>query len=336
MEHVIPAFNDNRPVDNRHCGIDVEGKTYWMAANVGLGAMMHEVGHLLTCPHQASGVMLRDYVRLNRSFCVTEPPGGPGPGICDWHRLDVLRFRAHPCFALPSDEGVPAGGVTVLGMDTGLLLSAPAGILFIELHVRGKEFPKTHLEFVENPPKTYMLPPSYLQEHIGKLEDIRLEIFALNGKKQSIPNIPEILSSTTIPGIPARVFRSGKFGGSGNREQAAVHGPLRCIRIYSGAALDGMEFIPISGPPTLFGKRGGSMREFVFQHHEEIVGFAFRHGAWVDAIQIWTNQRKSEWYGAAGGGEPSEFWLPQGYRFCGMYGDVGSWVMGAGVMYYRA
>lgn len=44
----------------------------WEAANIGMGAHLHETGHLFGCPHQESGVMLRDYVTLNRSFLTRE------------------------------------------------------------------------------------------------------------------------------------------------------------------------------------------------------------------------------------------------------------------------
>lgn len=38
IDEVVPCFLDRRPVDTRHCGIDCEGDTYGMAANVGIGA----------------------------------------------------------------------------------------------------------------------------------------------------------------------------------------------------------------------------------------------------------------------------------------------------------
>jgi len=37
LEAVVPAFNDTRVVDQKFCGVDCEGKTYHMAANVGIG-----------------------------------------------------------------------------------------------------------------------------------------------------------------------------------------------------------------------------------------------------------------------------------------------------------
>jgi hypothetical protein len=37
LEAVVSAFNDTRAVDTKFCAIDVEGKSYHMAANVGIG-----------------------------------------------------------------------------------------------------------------------------------------------------------------------------------------------------------------------------------------------------------------------------------------------------------
>ena len=112
FEEIIPSFMNTRPVDTNYIGIDFEGNTCWIAANVGIGAMLHEVGHAFGCSHQRSGAMRRDYIRLSRSFSVIEPSGPPALNgkECAWHRLDLLRFRAHPCFALPADLTVNKNG----------------------------------------------------------------------------------------------------------------------------------------------------------------------------------------------------------------------------------
>jgi hypothetical protein len=101
FEEVVPAFCDCTPTDTNYVANDLnESGSSWEAANIGigihppvptlqmaitstyklhtiltlrLGAHMHEVGHLFGCPHQESGVMLRDYTVLNRSFTIREP-----------------------------------------------------------------------------------------------------------------------------------------------------------------------------------------------------------------------------------------------------------------------
>lgn len=117
IEEVVPAFSDCTRTDTNYVANDCnDGGSNWEAANIGIGAHLHETGHLLGCPHQESGVMLRDYVRLNRTFLCREPYSTrtkqQGQRLCmpsdecGWHRLDTLRFRHHPCFQLPTDQAV--------------------------------------------------------------------------------------------------------------------------------------------------------------------------------------------------------------------------------------
>ncbi|KAF8542679.1 hypothetical protein BDD12DRAFT_774744 [Trichophaea hybrida] len=127
IEEVVSAFNDPRPVDTRYCGIDVEGKTYFMAANIGIGAFLHECGHLFGCPHQQSGVMRRDYTRLHCSFSILSPGE-----TCHWHRLDTLRFLRHPAFSLPSDPPCPPGYISAVPTPAGILITSPSPIILIE------------------------------------------------------------------------------------------------------------------------------------------------------------------------------------------------------------
>jgi hypothetical protein len=97
---------------------------------------------LFDCPHQRSGVMMRNYIRLNRSFSVIEPHGplALNGDECAWHRLDLLRFRAHPCYSLPTDQvsGLrKVWGSAKLGLQTGssstiLLLADP--LMNIRVH----------------------------------------------------------------------------------------------------------------------------------------------------------------------------------------------------------
>ncbi|EOD45045.1 putative zinc metalloproteinase protein [Neofusicoccum parvum UCRNP2] len=78
IEEVVPAFTDCTKTDTNFVANDCnESGSVWEAANIGIGAHMHETGHLFGCPHQESGVMLRDYVWTadNANILITAETG---------------------------------------------------------------------------------------------------------------------------------------------------------------------------------------------------------------------------------------------------------------------
>ncbi|CAF1483523.1 unnamed protein product [Adineta ricciae] len=212
LEDVIPCFTNERDVDTKHCGIDAEGDKYWIACNVGLGAVLHEIGHALGCPYEQNGVMMRDYIRLNRSFCVVEPPGPPA--------LDGY----------------------------GILLKSTNGILAIEFYLEHDKVAKSWIDYLENPPAEVILWKEELRSRV-------------NGE------------------------------------------------VHSGLALDGLEFFT-KEHSVLFGKRGGSPHDFPMENGEFIQGFGVQSGVWIDAVQIITNKKRSEWFGDIAGGSEYKLTIP--------------------------
>lgn len=124
MPQVGPSFLDCTHLSQKEVANDAgECGTSWECFNVTLGAFMHETGHLLGCPHQVSGVMLRDYVWFNRSFMTREgecirtgskgmiiPPNGMWDKVCHWNKLDIVRYLYHGSFGLPVDDNDPTFG----------------------------------------------------------------------------------------------------------------------------------------------------------------------------------------------------------------------------------
>ena len=319
IEEVVPAFMDCTRTDTNHVANDCnESGSSWEAANIGIGAHMHEVGHLFGCPHQENGVMLRDYVRLNRTFLIREPYSTrtKTQGLklcrqedeCNWHRLDVLRFRHHPCFKLPGDESTSGqdDGIQYYSVGSGrLICSSFSGISFVEIYAEGEDNCKTWIDYMNMDPRSSSLPRQITltdSELRAKLPEdkrkrkIRLEIFSGSSRSEKIEDLDAIVSKNNIVNLPPlrqapkkdegltlnaynnvvglgksfdtrQGFKSKKLGHSQMKdskpEQVILESThlqtklLRSVRVYSGFALDGIEFCYEDGKTQLFGKRGG-------------------------------------------------------------------------------
>jgi hypothetical protein len=68
------------------------------------------------------------------------------------------------------------------------------------------------------------------------------------------------------------------------------------------------------------------------EYDEFIIGFGVRSGAWIDAVQIITNKRRSEWFGNFKSGSQHELTVfNNDYRVCEVYGEIEKWVMQIGL-----
>jgi len=342
LEEVVPAFNDCTKTDTNYVANDCnESGSNWEAANIGIGAHMHETGHLFGCPHQESGVMLRDYVRLNRTFMTREPyctrTKSQGMRLClqqdecAWHRLDALRFRLHPCFALPTDPSVPPeDSIQVWAVDKGAaLVTASTGIAFIEIYTEGDELCRHWIEYLDpasgssgGAPRQITLTEAELRAKVGeanKNKKLKIKIFSLGQGDHEVADFAQHVSKDSKLKLPdSRIgFRGSKVGFSqmdGTKPQEVLlrsshekRKLLVAIRVYHGFALDGIEFVYEDGENQLFGKKGGKEGGDEFpinaRFGETLLGFNLRAGLWIDGIQILTSGgRRSEWYGNKDGG----------------------------------
>lgn len=292
IEEVVPALSDCTRTNTDYIANDCNAAgSSWEAANIGIGAHLHETGHLLGCPHQEYGIMAADAVNFNRTFLTREPYSTrtkeqgmrlvlPKDEI-RWHRLDALRFRTHPCFRLQCDAPVPPeDGVIVWPIDQNrLLVTAVTGIAFIEMYAEGDDVCHTWIEYINNEiglggsPKQLSLSESELRSRLPddkKNKKLRLEIHSVGQGQHVVDDVSQLLSKKAMVRMP-----HGQVGFKGSRVGQAAMGNnrpvevilesainqkqlLRSIRIYSGFAIDGLEFFFEDKTRQLFGNRGNA------------------------------------------------------------------------------
>ncbi|EXJ85846.1 hypothetical protein A1O1_06215 [Capronia coronata CBS 617.96] len=377
IEEVVPAFTDCTPTDTKFVANDCnESGSSWEAANIGIGAHLHEVGHLFGCPHQESGVMLRDYVRLNRTFSIRESPSirTKSPGLkvcrqedeCGWHRLDVLRFRHHPCFKLPSDEPLsPDDSIQYFPVGNGrVICSAATGISFIEIWTEGDDLCRHWIDFNNADPRLSGIPRQVtlvdsdlrarLPEEKRKAK-LSLVVFSGGSRNEKIEDLDDLLSKKNIVNLPPSFdtrlgFKGKRLGHSALEGSQPEEVILDCanlqtklltsVRVYHGYALDGIEFCYEDGHSQLFGKRGGKPGGDEFpldtRRGETILGFYVRAGLWIDGVEILTSTgRRSGVFGNAKGGSGHTLMVPRGYSLAGIAGSCGAWVDGFQIIITR-
>ncbi|KAK0648796.1 putative peptidase family-domain-containing protein [Cercophora newfieldiana] len=296
FEEVVPAFSDCTPTDTSFVGNDCnEAGSSWEAANIGIGAHLHETGHLFGLPHREGGVMARGYVTLNRSFLAreaystrTRSKGGPvfQDDECIWHRLDCLQFRSHPCFRLPNDPPLnPDDSVHAWPVEGGnIMATAATGISYLEIYGEGDDVCRNWIEYPsENGGVQRQLLLSD-QELRGRLPEekrkgvLKVSIKSFGGGGLEIDDFKRLCSSKEsslrlpggVPGVPVlgkMAYRGKKLGFSqmdGSQPHELVFSSalipervLYRIIFYHGFALDGLEFVYDDDSRQLFGKRGG-------------------------------------------------------------------------------
>ena len=291
IEEVVPAFSDCTRTDLDFVANDCDDSgSNWEAANVGIGAHLHETGHLLGCPHQESGIMFRDYVRLNRTFLCREPYStrtrSPGMQLClpkdecAWHRLDALRFRYHPCFRLPSDLPINADdGIQVWAVNNEkVMITSPSGIAFIEIFGDNDDLCHAWIEYNSTDggmfaglPRQVIVAESDLKARLPddkKTKQIRLTIHSAAQTWHTIDDFGQLKSKNSVIKLPngQSGFRGNKLGASsleGSQpmevilQSALVQTKLlTSIKVFHGSAIDGVEFLYEDSTSQLFGRRG--------------------------------------------------------------------------------
>ncbi|KAF3491469.1 uncharacterized protein GIQ15_00986 [Arthroderma uncinatum] len=326
IQDIVSAFSDCTRTDttyvanpNNECG------SAWETASSSLGRHLHEIGHLFGCHDAESGIMGPDYLRFNRTFMTWEPYSTrtkeQGARLllqqdeCAWHRLDVLRFRFHPCFRLPSDPPPPpTGTIQVWPVDSGkTLISSSAGIAFVELYTTpDNDTPTSYIEYADaeagsgNLPKQISFTDAeirgHLPDHARKAKHIRLRIYSgcltsftvadmatLKGKnKEWTVKVP------TGTGHGQLSYRGYMESAQGERDEVVYEANklLTTVKVFAGDKLGsdagvpsketiaGIEFRYEDGSSQLFGSKGQGLidNEYVLDSRrgEIIMGFNIR------------------------------------------------------------
>lgn len=291
FEEVVPAFTDCTPTDKNYVANDSnDAGSSWEAANIGMGAHLHEVGHLFGCPHRDGGIMLRDYVVFNRSFVAreayctrTKSKGGLAlqEDECGWHRLDCLRFRAHPAFRIPGDPPLSSDdSVQAFATEGGHALAmASTGISFVEVYAEGDELCHSWIELAQdNSPVQKQITLSDLdlrsrlpmEKRKGRVKVI---IVSHGGGSTIINDFGKFSSkeSSVKLGGGKVAYRSEQLGFSkmdGSRPEEVVFSSaigsdrvLARVIVYHGSAVDGIEFVYDDESTQVFGEKGGKKGE---------------------------------------------------------------------------
>lgn len=243
--------------------------------------------------------MLRDYVRLNRTFLTREPfaTRTKTQGLklclpqdeCSWHRLDTLRFRFHPCFRLPGDAPVGSDdSVSVWPVENGkIVFTASTGIAFMELYAEGDNVCHSFIEYLNSESSSNGLPrqvtvtESELRQRVygtekEKKKSIRVVVYSGALGSHNIDSVSNLKSKQNLVKLPKSHtgYRGNKVGLSqlegSEPEQllldcasASSTKILTSIRIYHDNALYGLEFFYEDATSQLFGNRGGKPDDFV-------------------------------------------------------------------------
>ncbi|CAG8780654.1 32750_t:CDS:2 [Gigaspora margarita] len=366
LEEVVNCFQDETQTDENILGNDNnESGTWWRCCNIGIGAMLHEVGHALTCPHSASGIMRRGFNNLNRTFTVKEPnnihPITPSDESgAHWHRCDTIRFRYHPCFRIPSDPRVYKDvSPDFWPLDNSFLICCYSGISLVEIQVNGAY--KSHLEFLDERfhDDEVELSLEDIMNRVGWKhgDELTLHVIGKNHTENTLQNAHAFLdNSHIIVPIHGNVLRSARLGRDKGQEfQTIFNKPqssfqkspsssidsfspkkpyLSQMIIKAGCLVDSITFIWSDNTMINTGGNGGNEHEFTLDEDEKIVELNVRAGWYIDGIEIKTNKKSSGWIGGSGG-SMHLLHVPKDHEIIGIYGSGDFYVNSLGIIYKK-
>ncbi|KAI2007239.1 hypothetical protein LOZ49_004693 [Ophidiomyces ophidiicola] len=379
IEEVISAFADSTEIDSNFPSSQHQERTaMWEVASANIGAHLREIGRMFGCQQQDSGIMGQDYLQFSRSFMSWIPyrkkNKEDGQRLClaqdesNWHRLDALRFRLHPCFRHLSDP-VPCfnGSLQVWPVDGGkIVLTSQAGIAFIEVYTKGDAVCKAYLDYMSGElgninnglSKQVTLVDDDIRTRIPNspktTKNIKLVIYSGSLYCHAIDDLFQLKSKASTIKLP-----NGQTGYRGNQLGSAVLPGtaaedlildfamiqtklLISIKVFhSPLSVSGIEFHYEDATIQFFGNRStqfSDVSELVLDTRkgELLTGFYIRAAQSVDGLGVITNMGKINGvFGNPSAGTGHTLIAPRGYKIAGISGLIGENIDGFSLIITR-
>lgn len=311
VDEIRPAFDDCSRVEAdllSRRGSSVGSS--WEVANIGIGGHLRTIGRMLGCPRQESGVMGDDVPMINRTFVAREPFSTRtkskgalilGKDECNWHALDCLRFRWHPCFRLPNDAVRYAdASIQAFPVEGGnVVLAAKTGVSHVEIMGEDDKFCRAWIRYgVERGlPKQISISELEVRERLQESKRkgrLRVRVLSGAGGSLYIDDFRKLCSkssSVKLSSVPLGKsgFRGKQVGcedtekGSQTQEvifknavkQSRV---ISRVIVYSDpSVVYGLEFVYDDATTQLLGEKGG-----------EVTGDAFDLGKFTAGEHVGT------------------------------------------------
>lgn len=291
-------------------------------------------------------------------------PNGEFENNCHWNIRDLIRYFYHGSFSIPIDNFGKLGDTTMVDRDIGgsplmfvlepgtISVKSSAGIFMVE--VIEEELARYHIAYY---PQAYggqglqnelllsfdELYQNFKNSYESASEKFDVRIMSLAGdlyledfKKSCYPRKSSLVISDF--GRGKIVGYKGQLLGAQDRTGSPMAVDLDKVisfEIHAGGALDGFTFIFGNGESLRFGNITGHTSSFDLEEGERLTKFHFRHGQWIDALQVETDRgRKSELCGNIYGGRLTTLEAPSPrHKIVGFYGSCGDWVDSVGIIY---